>query len=132
MTKPQWSAERHAWAKRDAVERRNLRFPQYLEWAVCDPDFWNGTQEGWEYRIKPEADQVVEAKIYSSRGFLEMRVSPDDGNIWIIVDAKNMLKSVRMIGKPDPTRMEAVLRQYAKYWEHSIAAKEILDALRTD
>ena len=61
-----------------------------------------------------------------------MRIGADDGNIQIVVDGANVLQSVRMIGKPDPERMEALLRIWVEDDISLDTRAEIKEALRTD
>ena len=133
MTAHKWADEIKAWAlDRDCIEQCCANQGKQLG------DNWhpfNGAwteSPNWVYRIKPEPDQVVKAKIYSSRGFLEMRVSSEDSNIRFVVDGANVLKSVRMIGKPDPNRMEALLRIVLDEDISLDTRAEIKEVLRTD
>ena len=134
MNKPKWSAEKHAWADGAMLEQRlpHAWNTQHQEWHPFD-GHWRLNLD-WEYRIKPEPkpDQITDAKIYMSRGFLEMRIGADDGNIQIVVDGANVLQSVRMIGKPDPERIEALLRVVLDEDISLDTRAEIKEALRTD
>ena len=133
MTAHKWADEIKAWAlDRDCIEQCCANRGKQLgdEWHRFN-GAWTETPN-WVYRIKPISDQVIDAEIYCSRGFLEMRVWTSDCNIRLVVDGENLLKSVRMIGKPDPNRMEALLRVVLDEDISLDTRAEIKEALRTD
>ena len=113
MTKPKWSAEKHAWA--DGVR---------IEQCFSDHDNWhpfNGAwteSQNWVYRIKPAVPPEVEnafttvaAVIYFNNRYPEITFHNLVKNVQLTVDKHYILKNVRMIGKPCPIKMEAELRR---------------------
>ena len=135
MTEPDLPAEIKAWIlDRDCIEQRLPRSTckEDREWHAFDGNWL--FRNGWEYRIKsiPKPDDV---KGFVFRGSGLMPCLPDDADFFIVRDGETgKIKSMRMIGKPDPNKMEALLREFAKHCNRGgfLATELILEALRTD
>ena len=138
MTEHKWAEEIKAWAlDRDCIEQRYASPEQNANqaWHAFDQQ-WD-KQLGWRYRIKPvvlpkveNAFTIIVAGIYFNTRYPEITLAAK--NVKLTVDKDYVLRNVRMIGKPDPERMEALLWKVAQEWGDSDAAHQIREALRTD
>ena len=135
MTAHKWADEIKAWADGKEIEQRHPRsvYKDYSVWHAFDGQW--GKHQGWECRIKPETihkpDVVVNTPLSlfdaeSGRAFTAT-------NVQLLFDGETRhLKSVRMIGKPDPAQMEALLRKMAEEDLGFDTLTEIKEAMRTD
>ena len=136
MNKPKWSEEKHAWADGKAIEQRYASPEQniYQDWHAFDRQ-WD-KQLGWEYRIKPiPKPDVIVHKLMNFLDPCSEAVFTTSDVIFMFNGETSQLKSVRMIGKPDPEKMRLMLEILEKDmrlkndvpWQTKIE-----DALRTD
>ena len=138
MTAHKWVDEIKAWADGKAIEQRYLggggndlwhRFTGH--WS----DDWTNVN-AWEYRIKPEPkpDVLLHLELRYSGFFYGLySTASENASVCAILDGETYkLKSVRMIGKPDPNRMEALLRIVLDEDISLDTRAEIKEALRTD
>ena len=134
MTKQKWSAEKHAWADGVEVEQRNLNSQYDKNWDTFEGRWFESS--GWEYRVKPEPkpDLLTYCEIRRSGFFYGLySTESENASVCAILDGETKkLKSVRMIGKPDPERMEALLRIWVEDDISLDTRAEIKEALRTD
>ena len=135
MTAHKWADEIKAWTlDRDCIEQRSSLVPQGGPWHPFDGTWTEGME--WEYRIKPEPkpDLFTYYKLRRSGFFYGLHsTEPEDASVCAILDGETKkLKSVRMIGRPDPERIEALLRVVLDEDISLDTRAEIKEALRTD
>ena len=135
MIKPKWSAEIHAYADGAEIEQRNIisGFSYHHPWHPFDGQ-WTKNRN-WEYRIKPEP-KPDELTGFFYRSGMVTACHPNEASFLLVGDRETgKLKSVRMIGKPDPEKMRLLLEKMAAEcttldsvtWQAAIR-----EALRTD
>ena len=134
MTEHKWVDEIKAWAlDRNCIEQRQPSS------SYRDVRSWHAFQghwifkDGWEYRIKPEP-KPDELTGFFYRSCMVTACHPNEASFLLFGDRETgKLKSVRMIGKPDPSRMEALLRKIEDADSQYFFTKaELTEALRTD
>ena len=138
MTAHKWADEIKAWAEGAEIEQRFCGSGQSAPeaWEQFD-GMWNANIKlNWEYRIKtePKPDLFTYYKLRRSGFFYGLHsAEPADASVCAISDGETKkLKSVRMIGKPDPERIEALLRVVLDEDISLDTRAEIKEALRTD
>lgn len=104
------------WA--DGAQIQHLTSDGY--WLSCsDPDWY----EDGQYRIKPEPkpDVSVTVHVAQGRSGTVLYSSHETPNVVETFDGETgALKSIRMVGKPCPEKMESFLRKLMNYlsWHH--------------
>ena len=136
MTAHKWADEIKAWADGKAIEQRYASPQQNANqvWHAFDRQ-WD-KQLGWEYRIKPEPMHKPDFFVHTPLSFYDAEWGRTftATNVRFLFDGEtHQLKSVRMIGKPDPTRMETALFNISLYLGGQGNIMPIItEALRTD
>ena len=137
MTAHKWADEIKAWAlDRDCIEQCLANQGKQLG------DNWhpfNGAwteSPNWVYRIKPKPMRKPDMFVRTPLSFYDAESDRafTTTNAQLLFDGETLqLKSVRMIGKPDPDRMEALLRKIEDADSQYFFTKaELTEALRTD